>query len=163
MCFKYLGEWYSCTLVKNLAVREEQKRTFQKGQQHDQSDDGLPKKGYRKGWRRSTAEIIPDKDTGGQNVKKLDGLRNQTDVLLCTFSSQVSVAGTEWKEYELQNQNHHGFEFCPTVYLVNKSLSSPLLMIHVKEMYKWINVQDEEVCLLQCPAKCLNHVMCTKM
>ena len=29
-------------------------------------------------------------------------------------------------------------------------------------MYKWIIVQDEEVCLLQCLAKCLNHIMCTK-
>ena len=44
----------------------------------------------------------------GQNVKELDGLRNQTDVLLCTFSTYISVAGTEWKEYELQNQTTMG-------------------------------------------------------
>ena len=29
-------------------------------------------------------------------------------------------------------------------------------------MYTWINMKDEEVCLLQRLAECLNHIMCTK-
>lgn len=66
---EHLGEWY-CTWLRTLRA-EKSRNGHSRQEQHEQKDDGLPKKGYRKG---CTARY--SRDVMGQNVKQLDGLRN---------------------------------------------------------------------------------------